>query len=194
MKIICMGDSLTKGYKIKKKESWVALADSRSEHNWINQGILGDSSTGLLSRLERDCFSHNPQAAILMAGTNDIIQGVSLPIIQSNMACIVHHCHHFNVSPYLGIPILADPELASVCWGNHIDFESVNHQLLDYHSWLVQFGEQFSCPVIDFQTGFSNAIAAAPDKDWYLDGLHPTALGNEILAKSLPNTLYKTSS
>lgn len=89
---------------------------------------------------------------------------------------------------------LIDPELASVSWGNHIDFESVNRQLLDYRSWLIQFGVQFSCPVIDFQTGFSHTVIAIPDKDWYLDGLHPTALGNEIMVKSLPNKLYKTSS
>lgn len=53
MKIVCIGDSLTKGFKIKKKESWVSLADANSDHTWINQGILGDSSAGLLSRLER---------------------------------------------------------------------------------------------------------------------------------------------
>ena len=194
MKIVCLGDSLTKGYGIRKRENWVYLADAGSDHDWLNQGILGDSSAGLLSRLERDCFSHSPQAAILMAGTNDLIQGAPLAVVQSNMACAVHHCHHFNVSPYLGVPILTDAEAAADHWGDRMAFAEVNRQLTMYRDWVYRFGEQFSCQVIDFQEAFRKASAELPDEDWYLDGLHPSAHGNEILAKSLPNTLYKSSS
>ncbi|QRN86517.1 hypothetical protein JR334_04665 [Clostridia bacterium] len=191
MKIVCLGDSLTKSYKIKKNESWVALADANSEHEWINQGILGDTSVGMLSRLERDCFSYNPQAAILMSGTNDLIQGVTLPFIQSNLACAVHHCKHFGVTPYVGIPILSDPAIASTYWGKQIDFNFVNQQLQLYRSWIMQFCEQFSCPVIDFQKNFLSVVSANSTQEWYIDGLHPNAAGNKVFVESLPGALYK---
>lgn len=126
-----------------------------------------------------------------MAGTNDLIQSVSLPLVQSNMACAVHHCHHFGITPYLGIPILSDPASAIQHWGDHIDFETVNRQLEEYRLWLYQFSKQFSCQVIDFQKHFQECAFVDPEQGWYLDGLHPTAKGNEILAESLPKTLYK---
>lgn len=192
MKIVCLGDSLTKSYKIKKNESWVALANANSEHEWVNQGILGDTSVGMISRMERDCFSYNPQAVILMSGTNDLIQGVSLPFIQSNLACAVHHCKHFGVTPYVGIPILSDAFMAPTYWGNHIDFTSVNQQLQLYRSWIIEFCEQFSCPVIDFQNDFLEMVSNNSEQQWYIDGLHPNAAGNSVLVESLPDALYKS--
>ena len=192
MKIVCVGDSLTKGYGIQKHEVWVHLAQSNSPYLWLNHGIAGDSSSGLLSRLDKDCFKHAPKAAILMGGTNDFIHGVPLSIVCSNMASAVHHCHHYGVKPYLGIPILCDPVEAKAHWGEHIDFHSVNHSLIEFRKWAYLFSKQFFCGLIDFQHSFENSRKEQPNEAWLLDGLHPSPNGHTIMAQTLPNQLYKT--
>ncbi len=185
MKIVCLGDSLTKGYKLKKGEDWVSIVAAQHTSEWINHGILGDTSTGLVARLEKDFFSHHPNQGIFMAGTNDFIYGVPASVVKSNMACIVHHCRHHKIKARLGVPILIQPEEAAKHWGASINFQEVNRQLMAFRLWLYQFQEQFSCEIIDFQEAFLLASKSIHPDQLYSDGLHPTKLGNQIMSEIL---------
>ncbi|WP_042342206.1 SGNH/GDSL hydrolase family protein [Calothrix sp. PCC 7507] len=58
--------------------------------NWLNQGISGETSYGLLKRLE--LFDRTqPEVILVMVGINDVIQGVSDEIILDNQRQIMSY-------------------------------------------------------------------------------------------------------
>ena len=48
--IVCLGDSLTEAYIINNKDCWVELLQAKLPQNFINSGISGDTTAGMLSR------------------------------------------------------------------------------------------------------------------------------------------------
>lgn len=54
LEIVCIGDSLTYGYKLKRSEVWTKLIENKYGIKVLNKGINGDSTGGMLSRFYRD--------------------------------------------------------------------------------------------------------------------------------------------
>ena len=54
-----------------------------------NRGISGDTTRGVLIRLQEDVLSLEPSAVVLLIGTNDIEDGASPEVIAGNLALIV---------------------------------------------------------------------------------------------------------
>jgi lysophospholipase L1-like esterase len=81
MKIICLGDSLTRGVSYIKgrfrivKESYPSvlqqLFSSTTSVTVINKGVFNDNSDLLLQRLNKDAISENPDYVIIGIGGND---------------------------------------------------------------------------------------------------------------------------
>ncbi len=58
MKIVCLGCSLTAGYGVSREDSWVGILSRTTCDTWINAGICGDTTGGMLARLGESVFSH----------------------------------------------------------------------------------------------------------------------------------------
>ncbi len=79
MKIVCFGDSLTRGVSFVKgrmrilKENYPAfLQQFASDHiTVINKGVFNDNSDLLLSRVEKDVIDEHPDYVIINIGGND---------------------------------------------------------------------------------------------------------------------------
>lgn len=80
--VVFLGDSITQGWgeDFKGKFPGVKLA---------NRGIGGDTTRGMLIRLEEDVLSLNPSAIFLLMGTNDIEIGVEPEAIARNVQKIL---------------------------------------------------------------------------------------------------------
>lgn len=53
-----------------------------------NRGVSGDTTTGILARLDNDVLARNPDIVFVWAGTNDITSGASYATITGNLASI----------------------------------------------------------------------------------------------------------
>lgn len=73
MKLVCLGDSLTYGYKVKPSETWPSLVKQKLNIEVLNKGINGDTTMGMLGRYNFDVRSESPSHVILMGGGNDLI-------------------------------------------------------------------------------------------------------------------------
>jgi lysophospholipase L1-like esterase len=78
LRIICLGDSLTFGYKIKEKYAWPSILgnrmrsiEDRRDIEVLNAGITGHTSAQVIERLDRDVIAHRPDLAIVWVGMND---------------------------------------------------------------------------------------------------------------------------
>lgn len=183
MKIICLGDSLTCGYKLRKKDSWPFIVGEESKIQVINKGIPGDTTSGMLARFYRDVLDEKPTYAIIMGGTNDMIYNIPLSIIQGNLSALVFQAYHYNIIPVLGIPIPIIPEVAKENFHFRESFEEINDRLKENREWIIKFSSLVNCKVIDFYKEFNDGLINQGKKSYYKDGVHPTIEGNKKMAE-----------
>lgn len=89
MKIVCIGDSLTNGRDWRPGTELyqplnVRLAVKYPRIEFVNLGVNGDTTTGILAR-KSDVNIYHPFGVILMAGINDIMWGQSFETIMNNL-------------------------------------------------------------------------------------------------------------
>lgn len=88
--ILVVGDSLSAGYGINPKESWVALLQNRLDnknHNYkvVNASISGDTTSNGLARLPQALRQHKPSITIIELGANDGLRGLQITNIKTNI-------------------------------------------------------------------------------------------------------------
>jgi len=182
MKIVCIGDSLTYGYKLKRSEVWTELIENKHGIKVLNKGINGDSTGGMLSRFYRDVVENKPSYVFIMGGTNDLIMEVPLSVIQSNISAMVHQARGNNIIPIIGTQPLTEPKMAQKYWCNITDFTRVNKEIVKLREWITEFSNIFDVEVVDFCGELNKNITEENKNEIYLDGLHLTPKGNEIIA------------
>lgn len=191
MKIVCLGDSLTYGFGVRRGEDWVSLTAAATGHRLINRGINGDTTGGMLARFRGDVLDEGPGAAVIMGGTNDILTAGTDSGARSNMAAMIQQAASAGVTPIIGIPIPADPPYVREDWGGLADFSAVNRDLRAYGEWLRKFCGVFGASVVDFTALF--AAGGEARHDLYLDGLHPNIAGHTAMANLLKKRLTEVN-
>ena len=92
--ILALGDSLTEGLGVDKDDNYPAQLEDRLQEmgyanaTVINSGLSGETSTGLVNRL--DWVSQTkPDITILTIGANDAIRGIDVATIEANIRTAV---------------------------------------------------------------------------------------------------------
>ncbi|MCH1506459.1 GDSL-type esterase/lipase family protein [bacterium] len=79
--LVFYGDSITQG--------WGDIGKAFPGIKCANRGISGDTTRGLLVRLQGDVLSLNPKGVVLLIGTNDLEENAEPPVIASNMKLLI---------------------------------------------------------------------------------------------------------
>lgn len=87
--VVFLGDSITQGWGDQ-------LGNSFGEMKVANRGISGDTTRGMLIRLQEDVLSLNPRGIVILAGTNDLEEGATPEIIAGNMQLILKEITSWN--------------------------------------------------------------------------------------------------
>ncbi len=182
MKIVCLGDSLTYGFGVKRSKSWTRLAQDKLGIEVVNEGINGDTTSGMLSRFYNVVCARSPEAVLIMGGANDLIVGAGLGIIKSNIMSMAHQSVSRFIDPIIGIPTKINPENVRQDWAEFSDFGKVVQALDEYRKWTKEFCKAFNFKYIDFYSEFEKK-AGDEAVDLYIDGLHFNEKGNEIMAE-----------
>ncbi len=192
MKIICLGDSLTYGYGVARAVTWTALLSNGADGpEVVNRGISGDTTGGMLARLETDVLAEESDLVLLMGGSNDIFFGRDLAAAKCNMAAIVFQCMAHRRKVVLGIPFPVLEKGLADQWKPFAGGEEVRRLLGEYGRWLVEFGREFGIPVLDLGEALPRE-----EKDrisCYLDGIHLSPGGHRLVAEFLRENLWKVS-
>ncbi|WP_221032009.1 GDSL-type esterase/lipase family protein [Actomonas aquatica] len=80
--VVFFGDSITQGWEDDMATAFPGL-------KLANRGISGDTTRGLLLRLQHDVLALNPSAIVLLIGTNDIEEGARNDTITKNVELLV---------------------------------------------------------------------------------------------------------
>jgi lysophospholipase L1-like esterase len=92
--VVFLGDSIIQG--------WKSLGQSFPNLKTVNRGIGGDTTRGVLYRLDSDVLSLDPKAVVLLIGTNDIGNGADPSDVADNIKTIIKAIHH----KYPHIPVI----------------------------------------------------------------------------------------
>lgn len=182
MKYVCLGDSFTAGYTLPKSQCWVSLCH-REDDLFINRGIIGDTTGGMLSRLDNLILSERPDAIIIFGGINDFICGIQPEHVAANYMAMIHRAVYHRIKPIIGICPDFSPERIKPVWTDFADFDEVKEK----HKWnrtrLLQMAEAFQLDILDLFL-----LAEDQDSDLdslLLDGLHLNAKGNKLVSKRI---------
>lgn len=83
--VVFFGDSITQG--------WGSLAQDFPTLKVANRGISGDTTRGLLGRIQGDVIELHPKAVSLLIGTNDLALGAEPEVVAENIQQIVSTLH-----------------------------------------------------------------------------------------------------
>jgi len=79
--IVFLGDSITQG--------WGDVGSSFPGLKTANRGISGDTTRGVLIRLQEDVLAVKPRAVVLLIGTNDLEERAEPEVIAANLKLII---------------------------------------------------------------------------------------------------------
>jgi acyl-CoA thioesterase I len=169
--IVALGDSLTEGYGVEEHQAYPALLEARLQKEGvcckvINSGISGETSSGLLSRINR-VLSLKPDMVILCTGANDGLLGIDLRLIQNNISQIVRTFKEHQVTVVLaGMKMLVNygPSYTE-----------------PYARLYSEIADREQAVFIPF---FLEGVAGKPDLN-LADGIHPNAKGYQIIAAAV---------
>lgn len=195
MSLFCIGDSLTFGYGVPFKEKWTTLLCNQMEMEVVNFGVNGDTTSGMLCRIQRLFAAWSPTAfqagenfLFLMGGSNDIFFSGSDKTARVNMGAMVSQILAYEIRPLIGIPPPVCPEMISSKWAKLIDFAAASQSLEQYGRWLSRFVSTFDLQTVDFRSSFLDKTGR-PRIDLFGDGIHPNAAGHQIMADRLRQRL-----
>lgn len=87
--VVFLGDSITQGWG-------GGLAAAFPGVKVANRGIGGDTTRGVLIRLQEDVLALNPSAVVLLIGTNDLDDGAVPEVIAGNLKLILAELKQHN--------------------------------------------------------------------------------------------------
>ncbi len=164
MKIVAIGDSITYGFPYTPAQSWVHITGRKLGISFINQGINGDTTTGMLRRFTRDVIKLSPSHVIIMGGTNDAFAKVDESIVLNNIRQMTEQAIYGGVVPLIGLPV---PCI----------YREDEYILGVYREDMRDYARANSITVIDFHAGFIKSLPMLYD-----DAVHPNTAGYTIMA------------
>lgn len=189
MRTVCLGDSFTQGYGVKRNENWVFLLNMPCS-TFINKGVNGDTTGGMLARFCSDVVPEKPNYLFIAGGLNDLMAGLNEETPQANYYALAHQAYSHGIQPVICTCPPFDPAAARVGWPVLTDFDLVKERYLALRSWLEKFARSFDLPYVDIYGEFEKVLSQYPKKDFYIDGIHLTAAGHERITDIVSESLH----
>jgi acyl-CoA thioesterase I len=174
--VVFLGDSLTAGLGLDENQAYPALLGRQLNQEGkavrvVNAGVSGDTTAGGLSRLDWLLGQH-PDVLVVGLGANDGLRGLPLTEIESNLRQIVRR------SQAAGARVLLLGMRIPPNYGPYAG------QLAALYPKLAK---ELNVPLVPFlldKVGGDRSLNQA-------DGIHPTAKGQEIVARNVRPYLEK---
>ncbi len=167
--LVFLGDSITQGWGD-------AMGGSFGSVKGANRGISGDTTRGVLIRLEEDVLSLNPSGVVILIGTNDLEEGATPEVITGNLKLILAALKRHNEK----LPIILCEVMPSSATKKR-PAEAIK-RINGLYKAAVKGDPQIT--VIDTWTLFANAEGDAK-KPEFPDLLHPNKIGYAKWAAAL---------
>jgi acyl-CoA thioesterase-1 len=173
--IVALGDSLTAGYGLSRKEAWPALVTEKMgkagyKSEIVNAGSSGDTTTGGLRRLPAIFRAHKQiDVFILELGINDAFRGVPIEQIRANLQAIIDQVRARH------------PDVSIVVAGMRLPDYSSDDYVGAFGGMFAPLAEKNRATLIPF---FLEGVGGDPALNQW-DRVHPNAAGQRVLAENV---------
>ena len=172
--ILALGDSLTDGFGLSRKEAYPALiAEKMRSANYrfevINAGASGDDTSDGLRRLPPLLRGKKIDVLILALGINDAFRGVPIEQMRSNLQAIIDQTRARH------------PNVSIIVAGMQLPLESND-------GYVRSFGEMFGALAEKNRAALITYLLEGVGGDPELnlpDRIHPNAAGQRVLAENV---------
>jgi acyl-CoA thioesterase I len=173
--IVALGDSLTAGYGLSRKQAWPALvADKMREAGYefevVNAGSSGDTTSGGLRRLPALLRAHKKiDVFVLELGINDAFRGVDVAQIRDNLQAIIDQTR------------ARQPNVSIVIAGMQLPGYTSQDYVSAFGAIYETLARKNDATLIPY---FLEGVAGNPALNQW-DRVHPNAAGQRILAENV---------
>lgn len=173
--IVALGDSLTAGFGLSRKQAWPALVAEKMrtagyEFKVVNAGSSGDTTAGGLRRLPAILRAHKKiDIFFLELGINDAFRGVPIEQVRSNLESIIDQVRG------------RQPNAAIVIAGMQLPNVSSDDYVGAFGEMFRGVAEKKHATLIPY---FLEGVGGNPDLNQW-DRVHPNAAGQRILAENV---------
>jgi lysophospholipase L1-like esterase len=164
---ILVGDSLS---------LWFPSQSLPQGQFWLNQGISGENTQQILQRLST--FSQTrPDTIYVMAGTNDLRQGISDRAILNNLQQILRHLRQTHPQARVIVQSILPTRLPAI----------PNQRIQTLNQHIAAIAQQEGCNYLNLYPLFTNAQDQLR-RDLTTDGIHLTLRGYHVWQGALQYT------
>ena len=166
--ILALGDSLTEGLGVANDANYPAQLEARLQElgyknvQVINSGLSGETSTGLVNRLDWVAQT-KPDVTILTIGANDAIRGIDVATVEANIRKAVKQ--------------LQDNDSDVILGGMQIYDNLGSEYVQSFAAMYPRIAKDMNVPLIPF---FLAGVGGDPKLN-QADAIHPTAEGYTII-------------
>ena len=177
-KLLILGDSISAGYGVNKKDNWVYLIQQKFNEEGksiklINSSVSGDTTGGGLGRLAKNLKKFNPDFVLIELGGNDALRGYSINLIKSNLEKMIALVKQ-NKSKVLLMQIRIPPNYGQKYT---LAFEKI-------YVDLAQTEEVYLLPFMLEEIGINSELMQP-------DGIHPNKRAQSLIAKEMKKNIDK---
>lgn len=172
-KIVFLGDSLTEGYLLSSPaQAFPDLVCQRlkmklkKEFVCINSGVSGNTSRGLLSRLDW-ALKASPEVAIVSIGSNDGLRGIPIKETKKNLQKIVEK--------------LKEKKIRVLLTGQKMPPNYGKEFLAPFEAVFRDVAKTEKVPLMPF---LLEGVAGQSEMN-LPDGIHPNSNGHKVIADNL---------
>lgn len=172
LKILFLGDSLTAGYGLPQGAGFPEQLSQQLSKTWglqvtaLNAGVTGDTSTGLLNRLDWT-MAQPYDIAVVAIGANDALLGINPKQTRANITAILDRLQQ-DQKPVLLLGMIAPPNLGTT-YGQQ------------FNSIYPDLSQKYALPLYPF---LLQDVAAIPPLN-QPDTIHPNTQGVAVIVKNL---------
>ena len=173
--IVALGDSLTAGYGLSRKEAWPALIAEKMraagyKFEVVNAGSSGDTTTGGLRRLPALLRAHKKiDIFVLELGINDAFRGVPIEQVRSNLQAVIDQVR------------TRQPNASIVIAGMQLPNVSSDDYVGAFAGIFRAVAEKNRATLIPY---FLEGVGGDPELNQW-DRVHPNAAGQRVLAENV---------
>ncbi|MEH1931391.1 SGNH/GDSL hydrolase family protein [Nostoc sp.] len=152
--------------------------------NWLNQGISGETSNGLLKRLK--IFDRTrPEVIFVMIGINDLIGGISDRIILDNQRQIINYLRKVHPTAQIVVQSILPHGAESATWKGRDKLLAVtNSRIHELNQQLQSISTKKGVKYLDLYPLFTNKQGNLR-REFTTDGLHLSPEGYIVWRSAL---------
>jgi acyl-CoA thioesterase-1 len=173
--IVALGDSLTAGYGLSRKQAYPALIaekmrDAGYEFEVVNAGWSGDTTAGGLRRLPEVLRTRKKiDILILELGINDAFRGVTIEQMRANLQAIIDRTRARH------------PGVTIIVAGMQLPLYSSDDYVSAFSEMFGALAEKNRAALIPY---LLEGVGGNPELN-QLDRVHPNAAGQRVLADNV---------